>query len=351
MSTKVYQAYLNRIQHAINEPNFSLKSSDYSNFTGAVGSIRAMNESVNDLTLETGLASLKALLGKTAPLKISAGDHPDFINLRNGVALKEQHYIVSVFIDVKNSTSFFRKYNHDQIALIIQTIQRAAIHTCSLFEGHIQRQQYDGLFAYFGGKKKSKVDAIDDALKAVSFFTYFMKYELPEIFGVNDLDNIYTRAGIDFGDDNEVSWYVFGVDGCSELTTVSLHTSLAPKMQSCAGHNGIMIGNNIISKVPNIFGYSSIRMHEGQEVPNAYERPTYKQFEFDWQKFLLDNYPFVKKAGNSIEVDYDYKKRTFNNSFYEKIETLKQGASISPAGFLTKEPAHKIAETKFYGHE
>jgi len=349
MKKKVFEPYLNQIRNAISEPEFL--NNKVMNFSATLGNHTAklLLEDVNDLTAETGLSSLKRLLGKEYPIRVSSGDHPDFTHLRTSKKVKEAHYIVSVFIDVKNSTHFFRKYNHDQIALIIQTIQSAAIHTCSLFDGHIQRQQYDGLFLYFGGKNKTKEQAIDDALKAVGFFTYFMKYELPDILDANDLDKIYTRAGIDFGDDHQVSWYIFGVNGCSELTTVSLHTSLAPKMQSYAGHNGIMIGNNLISKVSNLEKYSSVRVHEDEEVPLVFERPNYNQYEFDWQRFLVDTYPFVKREGSNIEIDYDYEPKTA--SFYQKVDMLNRNeGAISRAGLLST-VGHNITPTKFYAHE
>ncbi len=349
MAKKVYQAYLNQIRSAINEPN--LLSNKVANFTSESRNYgtKLSLEDVNDLSAEMGLSSLKRLLGKDHPIYVSSGDHPDFAYLRNSQDVREKHYIVSVFIDIKNSTHFFRKYNHDQIALIIQTIQGAAIHTCSLFNGHIQRQQYDGLFLYFGGKNKTREQAIDDALKAVSFFTYFMKYELPEIFDANELDTVYTRAGIDFGDDDEVSWYIFGVNGCSELTTVSLHTSLAPKMQAYAGHNGIMIGHNLIKKVSTIQKYSTVRFHEKEPVPLIFERPDYRQYQFNWQEFLVDSYPFITWDGSNIEINYDYNPET--NSFYQKVEMLKDNrAAITTSGIMG-DVGHSISPTKFYGYD
>jgi adenylate cyclase len=354
MPKRMYQPYLNQIQNAITEPNFFLKSSNFSSFTARPDVTNILLENANDLTVDIGLNALKALLGKTQPIKVSSGDHPDFVNLRTTNSVSEKHYIVSVFIDVKNSTSFFRKYNHDQIALIIQTIQSAAIHTCSLFNGHIQRQQYDGLFAYFGGKRFTKQEAIEDALKAVSFFTYFIKYELPEIFGANDLDNIYTRVGIDFGDDKDVSWYIFGVNGCSELTTVSLHTSLVPKMQSFAAHNGVIIGANLISMVPNLSEFATVRVHEGEEKPFIFQNPNYRQYEFNWQNFLLKKYNFIKKVGNNIEIDYEYQANNIfrTRSFDDKVEKLRNNEmSITAIGGLTSGFGHKIAENKFYGHD
>jgi len=348
MAKKVYQQYLDQIRSAINEPNYlndkivklsSKVTAEPQNF---------LLENVNDLSIETGLTSLKALLGKSSPVKISSGDHPDFAYLRHTKQVKIKHYIVSVFVDVKNSTNFFRKYSDDQIAVIIQTIQSAAIHTCSLFDGHVQRQQYDGLFLYFGGKNKSKSQAIEDALKAVAFFTYFMKYELPEIFDANDLDKIYTRAGIDFGDEDKVSWYVFGVNGCSELTTVSLHTSLAPKMQSYSKHNGIVIGDNLITKIPSLQQYATVPYDGSEPVPLIFKNPNYRQFDFDWQRYLSDSFEFVKRLGDKIEIDYGHEPENMT-SFDNKIDMLKNNQAAISAGGILGSTGHVISPNKFYG--
>ena len=348
MAKKVYQQYLDQIRSAINEPNYLNNKIVNLSSKADSGTQNFLLENVNDLSVETGLTSLTELLGKRGPIKVSAGDHPDFAYLRHSKEVKCQHYIVSVFVDVKNSTNFFRKYSHDQIAMIIQTIQSAAIHTCSLFDGHIQRQQYDGLFLYFGGKNKSKAEAIDDALKAVAFFTYFIKYELPEIFDANELDKIYTRAGIDFGDDDEVSWYVFGVNGCSELTTVSLHTSLAPKMQSYAKHNGVVIGENLTDKVPGLNQYTTTPYDGDEQVPLIFKNPNYKQFDFDWQRYLADSFNFVKRFGDKIEIDYEHESQNIT-SFDRKIDMLKNNQAAISTGGILGSTGHVISSNKFYG--
>jgi len=257
---------------------------------------------------------LRELLNLPRPT-ISSGTHKDFLDI--GVTKSsEEHYIVSVFMDVKNSTIFFDKYNNNQIALIIQTIQAAAIAICSLFGGHIQRLQYDGLFVYFGGRNISKEKAIESALNATSFFSYFVKYELNEVLKQYEFDKISTRAGVDFGDDQDVTWYRFGIGEASEVTTVSLYTSLVPKMQSNAEANGIVIGNNAKIK-NNLDQYTSkvTYQKDGQIIEDDYVFKQYRQHKFNWQSWLVNHFSFVKRDGNNVFIDYDTNKTTLLKQF------------------------------------
>jgi hypothetical protein len=281
-----------------------LKAKAFSNFTG---------ERIN---LSEGLSPKKPfehieplrLLLKLPHPQISTGTHPDFTGV-GFTHVSEDHYIVSVFMDVKNSTVFFNKYNNNQIALIIQTIQAAAIAISSLFGGHIQRLQYDGLFVYFGGKGITQEKAIESALNATSFFSYFIKYELNVILKEYDFDKISTRAGIDFGKDDQVTWYRFGVQEASEVTTVSLHTSLAPKMQSKASANGIVIGNNVKEKLQ-LDNFVSVvkRVEDGKIVEDEYIFYKYRQHKFNWEAWLVKNFSFIKRDGEQILIDYDFNK-------------------------------------------
>lgn len=314
MKTKLFSAYTNSISNALRDPgilnrNFSKAvNEDFSDFTGSKRKTIALSAQVGGIEETIGIKPLKDLLGITRNVAPTYGDHPDFANIRF-TGRSEKHYIVSCFIDVRKSTNLFKEYknyNHDQIAAVIQTIQSAAIHTCSLFNGHIQRLQYDGLFVYFGGKGISKAEAVQNAIHATSFFTYFIKYELQDVFTDNGMEEINTRIGIDFGDDSEVSWFVFGVNECSELTTLSLHTSLAPKMQANARANGTVIGANMVTQLPELNQYTSI-IKDASGVENRYifTQPYYTQFAFDWESYLVNKFRFVERDGNTISINYN----------------------------------------------
>ena len=262
----------------------------------------------------TSMTQLAKLLDR--PVKLpKTGDHPDFRQLRNaGSSMYEYHYITSVFMDVKNSTSLFRRYTLEQIPVIIQAIVTAATHTCALFDGHIQRMQYDGVFAYFGGKGVTREQAVHNAINAATFFTYFVKYELPTVFEALDIEKIFTRTGIDFGDDNDTLWSVYGTGDCTELTTTSLHTSLAPKMQQHAESNGIMVGDNVKKRLGVNDSFCDLKKDDRGNIDenqryifkDSEDRFYYTQHRFLWEKYLVKTYDFVKVDDKrKLFIDYN----------------------------------------------
>jgi adenylate cyclase len=120
----------------------------------------------------------------------------------------------------------------ETVWVITNTIQRAAIHTCLIFGGYVHRLQGDGLFVYFGGKNIGAELAVERSLQFASVFTYFVQEDLKKIFTEQGIEKIFTRIGVDLGYDRDVIWRMAGIGEISEVTTCSLHTSLASKMQS-----------------------------------------------------------------------------------------------------------------------
>lgn len=218
------------------------------------------------------------------------GVHPDFQYLKgtDGTAM---HYIVSVFIDIQGSTALHKEYELDEIFQITNTVQTAAIHTCLSLGGYVQRLQGDGVFAYFGGKTVSKEQAVHSSMIACSMFTYFVKNDLKHLFLQDGIEDIKTRIGIDFGDDNDVMWANFGVANVSELTTLSLHTSLASKMQSQATANGIVAGQNIKDRMRANDTYFDLVTNSKGEIKryifqNEKKNFRYTQYAFNWYGFF-----------------------------------------------------------------
>jgi adenylate cyclase len=334
----IYQDYIQNIKDIMRntelQKGFSIGSSPLAESRERMKTpFKTEYDKISKLEPEVSLKGLADLLNIPYIKQPYLGDHPDFKHLRfeNGFS-SDYHYIVSMFIDVKNSTNFHKKYSLEQISLIIQTITLAATHTCALFGGHIQRLQYDGVFTYFGGRNITKENAVKSAINAASFFNYFMKYELVEIFAIEGIERIYTRIGIDFGDDHEVQWVIFGRNQCTELTTNSLHTSLAPKMQANADPNGIVLGKNVKDRLGLADMYTDfIRDKLGNVDTN--QKHIYKdeekgfyytQHRFEWEKFLLNTFPFIKRNDKGkIYIDYDYKENAFKKE-QERIENLKR---------------------------
>jgi adenylate cyclase len=346
MKNRIYSNFLEFISEAANSKD-TTKLQD--SFQKGIGSYALSSDSRTYSSEEVrpsqkgeiGLEQLARFLNISPVKSPQLGDHPDFTNLRNlPIGQFEKHYIASMFIDVKGSTNLNRKYSQEQIYYIIQSIVLAATHTCSLFGGHIQRLQYDGVFIYFGGKSKDKNKSIDEAIKAASFFSYFMKYELNEIFTELGIDSIHSRIGLDFGDDHEVQWVIFGTQNCNELTTNSLHTSLAPKMQSYAESNGIMIGHNVKSRLNgNAIYCDFIRNDIGNVDTNKryiYQDPNknfyYSQYKFNWISYLKNSFYFIKTddKGN-IYIDYDSDPNLITEE-QKRIQRLSEKANMSLMG-------------------
>lgn len=230
------------------------------------------------------------------------GHHPDFAHLK-GTKNKEYHNIVSVFIDVKGSTNLYKKYNNETVFIITDTIQLLGITLCKIFGGFIHRLQGDGLFVYFGGKGVSKESANIQALTATSLFNSFLENDLKWLFEEHGIERIKTRVGIDFGDDKDVMWAMAGIDESSEITTISLHTSLAPKMQQHASSNGTVIGKNVIEfgKIDKEF-YSPVLEPRYIHI-DAANGLNYGQYHFDWLKFLKQSkYIVVSPHDGAIEI-------------------------------------------------
>lgn len=360
----LYGTYINQIRKALAVKDGTKNFSQPLPFGQQSDLIKSLMLENKTLEPKTGLHKLAELLGIPEVKKPYKGDHPDFTNLRISPGV-DYHYIVSMFIDVKGSTNFHKKYDLEQIALIIQTIVVAATHTISLFGGHIQRLQYDGVFCYFGGRKINKEDAIISALNAASFFSYFIKYELRELFQFEGIENVFTRVGIDFGDDKDVQWIIFGSDNCDELTTNSLYTSLVPKMQANAKINGIMIGQNVKNRMGKLELFTDLLRDEkgnvDEEKRYIYKDPNknfyYTQYLFEWPAYLKESFWFIKKNNDgNLYIDYNAsprqnledQKRLEN--LYRKTTAISSGvASLNKNAQLQSHPnGIKIPENKFY---
>ncbi len=228
----IYEDYLNAIRKtiasdkSIRNRNEELSYSDKEIRKGF--DFKTLNQLIPEKRLLPSLAAFAQELGLKPDFEQKLGMHPDFSNLKHSDRL-EEHYIVSMFVDIKGSTNLFSKYEPQTVWGITNTIQRAAIHTCLIFGGYVHRLQGDGLFVYFGGKKMNPILAVEKGLQFSSVFTYFVKEDLRKLFDEQGIEKIFTRIGVDLGYDRDVVWGMAGIGEISEVTTCSLHTSLAVK--------------------------------------------------------------------------------------------------------------------------
>jgi len=176
--------------------------------------------------------------------KINIGAHPDFSDLGQNQTIN--HHCTNVFIDIKGSTKLINKYSLPQIRLIKDSLLTLAINVANQFGGHVHRLQGDGIFLQFVKKNKTPNHSVINALNMTSLLTHFVATELSDLMRNNEISPIKIRTGIDFGYKEDVLWSHYGLPDCSELTTTSLHTDLAAKLQAMAGNNSILIGDNVI---------------------------------------------------------------------------------------------------------
>ncbi|MFD2529159.1 hypothetical protein [Polaribacter marinaquae] len=213
------------------------------------------------------------------------GNHPDFADLRN-TSDTEKHWIISAFVDVQKSTQLHNRFTLATAALITESIVKASIFAVNLCGGYVHRIQGDGLMVYFGGKKIDKGQATKDALKAFAMISYFVKNDLKEYFESMNIKDISTRTGIDLGHDSQVLWMYSGLSNSGEVTTCSLHTSLAPKMQANATSNGIVTGQNIVNQISSSDKYFKVK---NSTIWDYEDGRFYNQYDFNWEKYLVDN--------------------------------------------------------------
>lgn len=334
MEQKLYKNYADDIAHYLRQgkKNNLQKGLSYENFSGKLSSHPKMewiDKTKNEANFRS-LSALNTITGQVTKYEEKLGAHPSFSYLKstNG---SEYHYIVSMFVDVRNSTGLFKKYDPDVVANICRTIQLATIHTCWYFDGYVHRLQGDGLMVYFGGKGISKQKAVDDALMASSFISYFVKNDLKNLFDEQGVSRIYTRIGLDFGNDEDTLWHNAGIGECSEVTTTSLHTSLACKMQAQAESNGVVVGDNILpfkSDSKDYFTYKKYKKN-GSEQPYVYEIPDeyfrYKQHDFHWEKFLK-NHPQIQEDENG-DLTFTGPSILPNPRVQQTINQLQQNVS------------------------
>lgn len=299
----IFDDYLKPIRKAIAADGQTRSFSE--SFTGnsvrnAIN-LRAMNEDVPEKRLLPSLEELAQVLNLKPDFSQQLGSHPDFAYLKH-TDQTEEHYIVSMFVDVRRSTQLYGRYEPATVFIINNAIQRAAIHTALLFGGYVHRLQGDGLFVYFGGRNIPEKKAVESSLQFASVFSYFVKHDLKNVFLEQGIEEIFTRIGVDLGYAKDVVWAMAGIGEVSEVTTYSLHTNLAVKMQNYAENNGIVVGDHIKNEVLqwNEFFSPVCLRTESESDRYIFRIPKrnflYTQYDFAWLKFL--------KKQDFIATDY-----------------------------------------------
>jgi adenylate cyclase len=316
----IYEDYLQPIRKAIAADG---QTRTYSEFAGGNVrnkiNLRALNEAMPEKRLLPSLEQFADAVGLKPDFTQKLGSHPDFAHLKH-TEDTEEHYIVSMFVDVRRSTQLYGRYEPATVFVINNAIQRAAIHTALIFGGYVHRLQGDGLFAYFGGKNMPIKDAVNRALQFASVYSYFVKHDLKEVFEQQGIEQIYTRIGVDLGYDEDVVWAMAGIGEISEVTTFSLHTNLASKMQANAVSNGIVIGDHIKKEAALLQEFfTPVCLRTGKETDRyIFEIPKkgfrYTQHDFDWLKFLKKQDYIATDFSGNIQLKRKQAPAVYANS-------------------------------------
>lgn len=237
------------------------------------------------------------------------GPHPDFMDLESSEYIN--HHCVSVFVDIKGSTRLIEKYSLLEVRLIKDSLLTLAIEVANQFGGHVHRLQGDGIFLQFVRKNRTPNDAVINALNAVAILTQFVTVDLAEIMNQYGIKPLKIRVGIDYGPDEKVLWSHYGIPGCGELTTTSLHTDMAAKLQAKAYDNSILIGGNVkelLDLKSDFYSYFE-NLESKEKVYYISSQFTYPFYVFNWREYLL-SLPFIWKISGSDKLEVKEKNIT-----------------------------------------
>ena len=322
-----YSDYIDRISDILDKkPHKTFSSEDWLE--------KANNESVIRESQDSSLAladknQLSLLFGKPAGYKSTPtiGTHPDFSDMKFGD--KRYQYCASMFIDIKGSTNLSINYSLEEVRMMKDAILSVCIQTVTIFGGHVQRLQGDGLYAQFTDAHIHQNNMMINALNAATVLCQFISTTLADIFEQRNLKPLRIKVGIDFAEDSKCLWSHYGLPGCNELTATSLHVDLAAKLQARCASNEIRIGQYVkeFLDLPSEFLAVPTTL-EGKVDFYIKKSVNYRQYIFDWKQYLL-MFDFIHKGSKNLEIvqpDFNFLCLVSNGLGYERQYFQNNGA-------------------------
>lgn len=142
-----------------------------------------LNEATETQNLPAVKSSqLPVLFGEPAGYKSVAtiGTHPNFAAMKFGE--KRYQYCASMFIDIKGSTNLSLSFSLEEVRMMKDAILSLCIQTVTVFGGHVQRLQGDGLYVQFTERQIHQNNMMINALNAASVLCQFVSTTLADIF-------------------------------------------------------------------------------------------------------------------------------------------------------------------------
>lgn len=291
---------------------------------------------------------LRPLFGKLGINKNPIGTHPDFRSLEESRET-EKHYMCTMFVDIKGSTRLSLLYELEMVYLFKNSVITACVETVRSFDGHVHRIMGDAVMAFFGGKGKSKEDAIADAINCCITLRAYLEESIKPFMTKHHLEaeHFGFRIGCDFGDDNEILWGNFGIATVAEVSATGLPVDMASKLQGLSKKNQTMLGQGILDYIDWPSKYSSIKKIK-------------KDGNDELVPLVIPNY----KKGDGTSLNYkmrqlDYKKCmefvALPNSLKERITKglVKNSSAIKFRCFVGDrvENDHYISASRFLEKE
>ena len=271
-------------------------------------------------------------------------DHQDFSELIHGGQMN--HFITTIFVDIKGSTSLSLKYPDD--LEFIYKFKNAVIKSCieviHAFDGCVHRIMGDAVLGFFGSSEIDRPQSILDCLNAAAMLTVVLEHtikpwlqEQKSDFNVLDFG---FRVGCNFGNDDEVLWGNYGFGQIGEISPTGLPVDLAAKLQSLASKNQIMMGQGLLEffNFPNDFCKIKTVIRNGETIEKEFIYPNYKKADgtdlnyimrsLKTHKYILGlPLPLDLKQMISVNVNAD-EKVIPNNNFKLKAEVTNPNGNI-----------------------
>ncbi|EHK0041051.1 adenylate/guanylate cyclase domain-containing protein [Vibrio parahaemolyticus] len=249
-------------------------------------------------------SQIRPIFGKDGINETPIGTHPDFLSLEGSDQLVNQ-YSCTMFVDIKGSTRLSLLYDLEEVFLFKNAVIQTCVEVVRAFDGYVHRLMGDAVMSFFGSTHKAKEDAVADAINCVSTLCVMLEYGIKPWMETNGFEakDFGFRVGLDFGDDNEVLWGLFGYDGVGEISATGLPIDMASKLQGLARKNRAMLGQGLLEFV---------------EWPSCYSKvKTAIKNETEVEKLFVEP-NITDKDGNSL----NYVMRELDHSQYMEVSVL-----------------------------
>lgn len=212
---------------------------------------------------------IRPLFGKYGINSTPIGTHPDFIELEGNDYETKNHYVCTLFVDIKGSTRLSLLYPLEKIFQFKNAVIKTCVETIRAFDGHVHRLMGDAVMAFFGGSDIDKENAAADAINCSITLRALLEQSIKPWMEKEGIDakDFGFRVGCDFGDNNEVLWGSFGYHTVGEVSATGLPVDMASKLQGLATKNQTMLGQGILEFINWPEEYSKIK-----EIDNKGER-------------------------------------------------------------------------------